>query len=78
MAMVWRATPQSSSIRMAGYDARRRVLTVIYVDGDAYDYFEVPRSVWENYETEIDNGGSAGEFVNYLVKPYYRFEKQER
>ncbi|HEY0272194.1 MAG TPA: KTSC domain-containing protein [Chitinophaga sp.] len=76
MAMVWRATPQSSSIRMAGYDARRRVLTVVYHNGTAYDYFDVPRSLWDRYEEEIDQGGSAGEFINYQVKPYFRFERE--
>ncbi len=76
MAMIWRATPGSTSIRMAGYDARRHVMTVVYTGGETYDYYDVPRDVWDRYEEEIDQGGSAGEFVNYQVKPFYRFEKQ--
>lgn len=76
MAMIWRATPDSTSIRMAGYNARSSVLTVIYISGEAYDYYDVPRDVWDRYEEEIDHDGSAGEFVNYQVKPFFRFEKQ--
>ncbi|SCC15561.1 KTSC domain-containing protein [Chitinophaga costaii] len=75
--MVWRATPRSKSILMAGYDARRRVMTVVYTGGTAYDYQDVPSSLWEQYENEIDNGGSAGAFINNEVKPYFRFDKEE-
>jgi hypothetical protein len=48
------------------------VLSVKYRGGDAYDYFDVPESVYR----EMKAAQSKGQFVNFVVKPNYRYEKR--
>ena len=61
----------SSSIEAAGYDARQRTLRLRYAGGGTYDYFAVPASVVE----EFIAAPSKGQFVNWRIKPNYRYRK---
>jgi len=49
------------------------VLSVKYRRGDAYDYFDVPESVYREYRATQ----SKGIFVNTVIKPNYRYEKRQ-
>lgn len=62
---------RSSAIRALGYDAARRVLDVIYPDGDRYRYFGVS----PQRHRALMAAGSIGSYVNEHIKPHYRFEK---
>lgn len=61
----------SSSIAAAGYDDRRRALRLRYVSGGMYDYLDVPVGVFQ----ELLDAPSKGRFVNWYIKPRYRFAR---
>jgi hypothetical protein len=61
----------SSSIAAAGYDDRRHALRLRYVSGGMYDYLDVPVSVFQ----ELLDAPSKGRFVNWYIKPRYRFAR---
>lgn len=61
----------SSAVRALGYDPERRLLDVMYPDGDVYRYFGV--SPQRHYA--LMAAGSIGRYVNEHIKPNYRFEK---
>lgn len=76
-------TPDSEATLAVGYDGQRSVFSVIYGDGDRYDYENVVPSVWSNFRREMDCKGSVGRFVNRFVKydangRLRRFRKQGR
>jgi hypothetical protein len=64
---------QSSSIRRVGYEEDRRILYVQFIDGDLYEYVDVP------LEDVIDllHAESIGGFVNTRIKPNYDYRKLE-
>ena len=51
---------------------KNNILSVKYRGGDAYDYFGVPESVYRDYK----EAESKGQFINFVVKPNYRYEKR--
>jgi hypothetical protein len=60
----------SSAIEWTGWRANR--LTIGYRGGEAYDYFDVPEDVYREFLA----ADSKGQFVNFVIKPRYRFEKR--
>ncbi len=68
---------ESSSIAAAEYDWRRKVLRVRFKAGRAahrggtYDYFEVPEAVVR----EFIGAPSLGQFVNWKIKPHYKYQR---
>ena len=48
------------------------VLSVKYRGGDAYDYLDVPESIYPDYKATT----SKGQFINFVVKPNYRYRKR--
>jgi hypothetical protein len=60
---------ESSSIAAAEYDIHRRVLRVRFSPGGVYDYVNVPAEV----VMEFLNAPSLGRFVNWHIKPRYRY-----
>jgi hypothetical protein len=68
---------ESSSIAAAEYDWQRKVLRVRFKAGRAahrggtYDYFDVPKAV----VGEFIGAPSLGQFVNWKIKPYYRYKR---
>jgi len=43
-----------------------------YRGGDAYDYFDVPEQVFLQYRATT----SKGQFINWVIKPNYRYQKR--
>jgi hypothetical protein len=68
---------ESTSIDAAEYDWDRAVLRVRFKAGRAahrggtYDYFDVPEAVIRAFI----NAPSLGQFVNWQIKPHYRYER---
>jgi hypothetical protein len=52
---------------------KNNILSVKYRGGDAYDYFGVPESVYRDYK----EAESKGQFINFVVKPNYTYEKRD-
>ena len=66
-----RAPVDSSAITSVGYDASRQTLELEYVDGDVYQYFEVPKALRQ----ALLDAPSIGQFVNTEIKAPFRYEK---
>lgn len=63
----------SSGVRAVGYEEERKTLYVQYVDGDLYEYFDVPAGE----VIDLFQADSVGWFVNKRIKPYYNYRKLE-
>ena len=64
---------ESTAIDRATYHPDAGILDIWYAGGDRYSYFDVPREVYESLKA----AASAGEFVNRVVKPNFRFEVEK-
>ncbi|UOE42013.1 KTSC domain-containing protein [Chryseobacterium suipulveris] len=49
------------------------ILTVMFVSGKVYDYFQVPQNVFENFRSSF----SKGNFLNRFIKGRFNFQKRE-
>lgn len=65
-------TPSSSNIASFSYDPSTETLTVNFRNDDAYDYFNVPTSVYRAF----CQAGSHGQFHARHIKGRYAYEKQ--
>jgi hypothetical protein len=63
---------ESSAISSVGYDARSAVLEVEFSSGAVYDYFDVPRPVYES----LMKASSKGRFVSRRIRDRYPFERR--
>jgi hypothetical protein len=59
----------SSVVRNISYEVSARRLRIVYVSGNAYDYFDVPEKVYEAMKL----ANSKGEFLNRQIKGHYGF-----
>ena len=63
---------ESSSISWAGYDPKKKVLHVQYVENDyTYEYSNVPLKKWK----ELKAAESKGQYINFYIKPFHDYEK---
>jgi lysyl-tRNA synthetase class 2 len=62
----------SSVIRDYSYDQARRVLTITFVSGDTYDYFDVPRDVYE----DLRAAGSRGRYFAASIRNRFSFRRR--
>ena len=65
----------SSVIERMSYNARRRVLTIVFRDGrGTYRYFDVPAEVWAAFQA----AASKGTYLNETFKEMgFGYEKVE-
>lgn len=68
-------TPTSGTTAYIDYSAQQKTLEVEFLGGKTYRYFNVKPETWEAYKKIITSGGSSGRFVNFEIKPNYRFEE---
>jgi hypothetical protein len=61
----------SSSLNSVGYDPKRQVLEVEFVDGDVYQYFDVPRQTYEAFL----QAESMGRFMNSEIKERHLYKQ---
>jgi hypothetical protein len=61
----------SSTIAELGYDETSQVLEIMFNNGRLYQYFEIPRAVFE----EFRNSGSVGQYFNSQVRDRYRYAR---
>jgi hypothetical protein len=62
---------QSSGVNRVGYDYMGERLFLEYEGGKLYEYFRVPE---ERYDA-LMSADSIGRYVNYEIKPYYRYRE---
>jgi len=70
--VVRREPVDSSAISSVGYDPRREILELEFRSGAVYDYFEVPRSVYDS----LMKASSKGRFVSRRVRDRFPFERR--
>ncbi|MBU4257283.1 KTSC domain-containing protein [Patescibacteria group bacterium] len=61
----------SSNIRSIGYDPASSILEVEFTSGDVYQYFNVPKHLYQQFL----HASSYGQFLNDYVKYNYRYQK---
>ena len=61
----------SSNIESIGYDATSQTLEVCFNSGSIYQYFDVPRHVYEG----LMNASSHGQYLNQNIKGSYRYAR---
>ncbi len=66
-------TPRSSNI--SKIDWEDQVLTVHFINGNAYEYYDVPESLFDDFELCEDSKGSIGKMFNTEVKERYNYKK---
>jgi hypothetical protein len=73
MGIDWFTPEDSTAVERAGYDPVRRELRVVFAGDREYAYLKVPPTVFE----ELRRAPSVGQFVNWSVKPFYRYREVE-
>lgn len=65
---------ESTNVKSAGYDSDSKIMTVHFLSGSTYQYFEVPPTLWEEFLAAQPHPWSQ---VGYpqLVQGGYRYNK---
>jgi KTSC domain len=66
-----RSPVNSTNVAAAGYDPPTMVLEVEFLNGNVYQYFDVPAQVYE----EFRQAASPGQFLNTNIKGSYRYAR---
>lgn len=61
----------SSNIASIGHDANSETLEIEFLNGSVYQYFDVPRKVFE----ELRDSSSVGGYLASNIKGIYRYSK---
>ena len=69
--MNWIETPESSNISRFKYDEDNQALYVEFKNGSTYQYFDVPKTVFEQMEA----APSKGSFLAQVLKGAYRYAR---
>ncbi len=69
--MTWIATPESSNVAGFDYIDDRQVLVVEFKNGGRYNYFDVPKIVYE----QMKAASSKGQFLAQNIKNIYRYAR---
>lgn len=66
-----RVPVQSSNVLSVGYDAEDGILEVEYAGGSVYEYYRVPKHVFDGLTTS----SSPGHYVATNVKDVYQYRR---
>ncbi len=66
-----RQSVESSNLASVGYDEEKQILEVQFKHGGVYQYFEVPKNVYE----ELMNADSHGKYFVHNIKDDYEYQK---
>lgn len=71
--MAFRDLPafESSNIRSARYDDEGQILEIMFLNGGAYEYYDVPAHVADAFERAV----SKGSFLAAEIKGRYRYSR---
>lgn len=61
----------SSTILTVGYDEASETLEIEFVSGAVYQYYNLPKPVWEQFSSSP----SKGLFFNTYIKNFYPFSR---
>ena len=66
-----RESVTSSSIASIGYDESSETLEIEFLNGNVYQYFDVPKRDYDG----LMSASSNGQYLNQNIKGNYRFSK---
>lgn len=69
--MDWIDTPESSNIARFAYDEPTHVLKVEFKNGNLYNYFDVPESLFD----AMRHAPSKGQYLAQQIKGRYRYAR---
>lgn len=62
----------SSVIKAFCYDDKNKILSVEYLSGKIYDYFQVPKMVYDEFRGTMSKGG----FLNRHIKGKFPYRER--
>lgn len=68
--MEWRSV-SSSTISRVGYDASSMTMTIEFMNGGIYEYYDIPQSLVQ----DLLAAPSPGQFLAQNVKGQYRYAR---
>lgn len=69
--MIDETTFASSNLSSGTWDSDTDTLTIEFTGGSSYDYFNVPRSVWQG----LKGADSAGSYFHRQIRGRYSYER---
>lgn len=69
--MMQMQSVNSSNVAAVGYDEDSQTLQVEFNNGSTYQYFDVPKNVFEG----LISAGSVGSYLNAHIKGSFRFSR---
>lgn len=69
--MDWIETPESSNIARFAHEESSSVLSIEFKKGGTYQYFDVPRAVFDGMRT----AESKGQYFSQNIKGVYRYAR---
>lgn len=66
-----RQSVESSNIASIGYDEASQTLEIEFLNGGVYQYFDVPKQVYE----DMMSASSHGQYLAQSIKGNYRYSK---
>lgn len=68
---MYRTSINSSNIASAGYDDQTCTLEIEFHNGGIYQYFDVPRSIYD----QLVSAGSSGSFFHQQIRGVFRYAR---
>ncbi len=61
----------STNVLEVGYDSGTQTLEVLFKNGNIYQYFDVPQTIYDN----LISASSVGQFLSKEIKGNYRYAR---
>jgi hypothetical protein len=61
----------SEMLEYVGYDAKQKILEVVFNTGERYQYFDVPASVYD----ELMSAESIGQYMHRHIIGHYDYQR---
>lgn len=61
----------SEMLQYVGYNAKQKILEVVFNSGERYQYFEVPASVYD----ELMSADSIGQYMHRHIIGHYDYQR---
>ena len=61
----------SEMLQYVGYDAKQKILEVVFNSGERYQYFNVPASVYD----ELMSADSIGQYMHRHIIGHYDYQR---
>ncbi len=72
--MTW-IIANSSTVERFRYDLETQTLEIEFKKGTVYQYFDVPKNVFEAFESQVNSGGSAGQYFNSNIRGCFQYAR---